>query len=98
MYAKRKSIPAANSTKICPQLTKRRSRILFKSSEFVKNIDGVHFVAANLHGDLYVRFDNLVGGKHFFNFDTFEDLKLLLLNNGFVTEEDIEDEEVDNDE
>ena len=42
----------SKKVKICPNLTKTRSDLLYNATQFTKDVDGVDFVLADIHGDL----------------------------------------------
>ena len=84
-----------SKTKIRPNLTKRRGEMLYRASKLVENVDAVHFVFANEHGDLVLRLNEKVEDKQYFDFKTMEDLKETLrgLEIDFVDGIDADDEE-----
>ena len=57
-------------------LTKRRGTLLYQASKFVENVQQVHFVFANAHGDLKLRLKEKTGDdKQIFDFKSIDDLK-----------------------
>ena len=91
VYSERKKA----KTKIRPNLTKRRMDILYRASKLVENVDPVHFVFANEHGDLVLRLNEKVDDKQYFDFKTMEELKETLreLKIDFVDDMDADDED-----
>ena len=83
----------AKSTKIRPNLTKKRGDILYRASKLVENVDGVHFVFANEHGDLVLRLTEKIDEKQYFDFKTMDELKEILrgLEIDFVDDVDAEE-------
>lgn len=77
VYDERKK---TKTTKIRPNLTKRRRDLLYRASNLVKDLDAVHFVFANDHGDLKIRLKEKMTTKsnvekQYFDFDSMEVLK-----------------------
>ena len=85
----------AKSTKIRPNLTQRRGQLLYRASKLVEDVDAVHFVFANDHGDLKLRLkEQTANKKQYFDFKSMEDLKETLrgLKLDFVDDVDADDE------
>ena len=72
VYKERKK---ARNVKISPNLTKRRATLLYEASNWVKDLDAVDFVFANIHGDLNLRLVEPYQEKILFPFSTLDDLK-----------------------
>lgn len=84
VYDERKK---SKSTKIRPNLTKQRGQLLYIASKFVEELDPVHFVFANEHGDLKLRLKEKTDDeRQYFEFKSMEELKEVLrgLNIDFV--------------
>ena len=82
----------AKSAKIRPNLTKYRNDLRYNASELVKNIEGVKFVYANIHGDLILRLNEEIDGEEDFQFNSMEKLKSLLVETGCVEDDEDNDE------
>ena len=74
LYSKRKTL---KNVKVSPNLTKKRSKLLYDAVELTKNIenDDWGFVYANIHGDLLLRLQEKYQGKHYYSFDSLESLR-----------------------
>ena len=81
----------ARSVKIRPNLTKCRNDLQYKASEYVKEIEKVKFIYANIHGDLILRLNEEIDGKEDFQFNSMNKLESLLVETGCV-EADGDDE------
>ena len=69
----------SKSTKIRPNLTKHRGKLLYLASKFVEELDPVHFVFAGEHGDLKLRLkEKTDDDKQYFEFKSMEELKEIL--------------------
>ena len=93
MYGGKKKLQ--NGVKINPDLTPKRSNVLYKSTNLVKDVEGVEFTFANIHGDLCVRLSTAHNDKHVWKFESIPDLRKILQDRGIVlpAEEDDEEEE-----
>ena len=61
--------------KISPSLTTRRKKILTEAHDLVSSVSSVHFVYADIHGDLKVRFNEAdKDGRYVVKFNTTDDL------------------------
>ena len=78
----------AKSAKICPNLTKYRNDLHYDASELVKDIEGVKFVYANIHGDLILRLNEKIDGKEDYHFNSMDKLKSLLVETGCVEDDE----------
>ena len=88
VYDERKK---SKSTKIRPNLTRRRGQLLHQASKLVEDVDQVHFVFANDHGDLKLRLKNKTADdKQYFDFKSMEDLKETLRGLDFDFVDDVE--------
>ena len=66
--------------KISANLTKKRGKLLHEAIEFVESINEVDYVFADIHGDLKVKVKKQYKGTNTFKFETFENLKKLLID------------------
>ena len=74
----------ARSAKIRPNLTKYRNNLQYEASEYVKEIEKVKFIYANIHGDLILRLNEEINGEEDFQFNSMNKLKSLLVETGCV--------------
>ena len=89
VYTKRKDLQ--NNVKLNPHLTQHRGKVLHDSVEFCKEIDGVDYTFANLHGDLCVRLSEKVNDKNIIKgFNTLDELQNILIEKNLV--DPVEDE------
>ena len=90
VYDERKK---SKTVKIRPNLTKRRGTLLYQASKFVENVEQVHFVFANAHGDLKLRLKEKTGDdKQIFDFKSMDDLKQTLRGLEIDYVDDVEDD------
>ena len=87
-YQKRKQL--VNGVKIGPHLTRHRGSVLHESIDFVKDINGVEFTYANIHGDLRVRLTNEYDGKNDFQFTSIQELNQMLVEKELLVKDDEE--------
>ena len=91
LYGKRKELK--NGIKIGPHLTHRRGKLLADSIDHVKDVRGVEFVFANIHGDLCVRLTDEYDGKNVFPFNSMDELNKVLADKDLIELVDEDDEE-----
>ena len=91
VYRNRKQLQ--NGVKMNPNLTKKRGDVLYKSSELVKDVAGIDFTFANIHGDLCVRLAAARNGDHVFTFHSIEELRKILEESDIVLPGDEGEEE-----
>ena len=82
-----------NDIKMNPNLTKKRGSMLHDSSELVKDVAGVDFTFANIHGDLCVRLTAARNGDHVFTFHSIAELRKILEESDIVLPADEGEEE-----
>ena len=83
VYNGRKSL---KNRKINPNLTKKRGKLMYDARLIIENIEKVHFIFADIHGDLQMRLKDPYKGKHFFEFNSIESLNDLLKEMGLFNE------------
>ena len=81
-YSILKEKKKAKNVRLSANLTKRRGTLLFNASNAVKNIEGVHFCFANVHGDLSVRLNEPYDSKQVFTFNSMPQLSDFIITNG----------------
>ena len=72
----------AKHVKMGPNLTKRRGKLLYDAISMVEELGNVDFVFCDAHGDLKLRIKEPYNNKHFFTFETLDDLSKLLTETG----------------
>ena len=75
VYKKRKK---GNNIKISPNLTNRKSMLLYEAAKRLENVETVNFAFADIHGDLNIRLQEEYQGKFLFTFNSIADLNELL--------------------
>ena len=87
-YQKRKLL--TNDVKIGVHLTRHRGSVLHDSIDFVKDINGVEFAYANIHGDLRVRLTDEYDGRDDFEFTSIQELKEILVEKELIVKDEEE--------
>ena len=90
VYRNRKQLQ--NGVKMNPNLTKKRGDVLYESSELVKDVAGIDFTFANIHGDLCVRLTAARNGDHVFTFHSIAELRKILEESDIVLGDEGEEE------
>ena len=88
-YKVYKNRKRANNIRILPNLTKRRSGLLYEAIQMTnEKINGDWgFVFANQHGDLLIRTNDKYKGKHYFEFTSIDSLTKPLHEIGPLTQD-----------
>ena len=66
---------------------------MYESSELVKDVAGIDFTFANIHGDLCVRLTAARNGDHVFTFHSIAELRKILKESDMVLPGDEGEEE-----
>ena len=74
--------------KIAPNLTRKRSKLLFDTSTIIKDklLTQIEFAFANIHGDLHVRLAEPIKGSKVHPFNSMKQLDDFLLDNNVISE------------
>ena len=86
VFNKRKAL---RNTRISPNLTKIRSKMLNDAIELTKVIEKNDwgFVYANMHGDLMIRLSEKFKGRHYYSFDSIKSLTDKLVEFGLMSQQ-----------
>ena len=76
----------SQNIKIMANLTPARSKLLYEANQLVENIDQVHFVFSDVHGNLKFRLMQEFDGKFVFNFFSLDELNSLFKKMGFIND------------